>query len=190
MPEFVTGQAWLDRAGLDRQELARMLISVSAEPGGVETEFLLRKLLAVYSSDSSEERCGEAEPRTGGGAGIGIDQRQLLDPDEFGARLQSWAHDGFRPAALDVKIEGLSAVRSVLGRRAESQVGQVLLRRMLGESQVLCVACVTAEDHFFLAEPHSDSWLPRVLGAVQTPILLDDGEVRVNGRFLQERRAM
>lgn len=129
-------------------------------------------------------------PGREGGAGIGIDQRQLLDPDEFGARLQSWAHDGFRPAALDVKIEGLSAVRSVLGRRAESQVGQVLLRRMLGESQVLCVACVTAEDHFFLAEPHSDSWLPRVLGAVQTPILLDDGEVRVNGRFLQERRAM
>lgn len=144
-----------------------------------DDEFLLRRLLAGEPPDPLTGTVPPAAQRVL--IGGDIDPNRVLSLPEFAACFRTWADEGFAPAALDVDIDGLLSVECAMGRDTSGYVKSVLLTRMLDASHALAVLCELAGNRFMLAQPSTERWVFRILRAVEEPILVANGEVRVIG---------
>lgn len=175
-------QTWLDGIGAATLRLAvqaepRVAPEGPVKPPSGDDEFLLRRLLAGEDPDPVVRTDSSAKPAEL--ADVDIDQRRVLGVSEFGARFRIWADEGPRPAALDVTVDGLLAVQHAMGLDVSHYVGRVLLHRMVEASHPSAVACRLSDNRVLLAQPTREPWVFRVIQAVENPILVSGGRVRV-----------
>ena len=179
-------QTWLGSIGAVRLRLAVLAeVALPPEPPSKsesrDDEFLLRRLLAGEDPDSPGEGVPsfpeKGEPREV----VDVDPARLLTLPEFASSFRAWTEEKSSAAVLDVSIDGLLGVEHALGRDASDYVERVLLRRMVDASHASVVACKLSENRVLLAQPTNGPWAFRVLEAVEKPILVDTGEVRVTG---------
>lgn len=178
--------SWSDRTWLGSIGAVKVRLAVQAEfsqPRAVgssgDDEFLLRRLLAGEPADPLIVTVPPAVPREL--IDGDLDPNRVLSLPEFAARFRTWAEEGAAPAALDIDIDGLLSVEYAMGRETSGYVKSVLLTRMLDASHATAVLCELAGNRVLLAQPSTDKWVFRILRAVEEPILVANGEVRVIG---------